>query len=205
MRILMIGAATAALSAPASAQDTGGLVAALQANGFVSIAQIRDMRGRQFAALDKDGSGGLSPDEAEGALSIAGGRRPGGAGPGAAGGRGGGGAGGMAGGMSDEQRARMREMMRQRMANGEGRRGQQGGAMGKGGGAMGASGQNPLGRMQFVSADADFDGSLSKAEFVEAPVPMLVGLDKDMDGRLTVEEIQAAPGRGGGGGDMQPN
>jgi hypothetical protein len=194
------------LSSLALAQGTASLVETLQRDGVISFAAIRDARALQFDTLDKDKSGGLSQDEASGALSIAGGRRPGGAGM-AGGGQGAGMAGGgqgagMAGNnMSDDERAKRRKAMRERM---EQRGGGQGGQGGQGGrrGAMAEGGGNPLERMQFTSADGDFNGSLSKTEFVEAPFPTLVAMDKDMDSRLTVEEIQAAPGRGG---RMQPS
>jgi hypothetical protein len=203
-KVIFIAAMIGGLSMPsvASAQGAESLVSILQRDGVISFAAIREARTQQFDTLDKDKSGGLSQDEASGALSIGGGRRPGGAGMAGGGqGRGQGGGGGMAGAnMSDDERAKRRKAMRERMEQGGGAQGgmRQGGGQGGRRGAMAQGGGNPMERMQFTSADGDFNGSLSKAEFVEAPFPMLVSMDKDMDSRLTIEEIQAAPGRGGG-------
>lgn len=193
----LIALATIGMSLPcmAAAQGTASVVEILQRDGAISFINIREARAQQFDLLDKDKSGGLSAEEASGALSVAGGQRPGGAGM--AGRRQQGGA--MAGGtMSDDDRAKRRKAMRDRMQQGGGRQD----GMRRGGGGRGAMAQgdgNPFERMQFMAADGDFNGVLTKAEFVEAPLPTLVGMDKDMDGRLTVEEIQAAPRRGGGG------
>lgn len=54
---------------------------------------------------------------------------------------------------------------------------------------VGGPGGNDL---AFLAADADFSGSLSRREFVEAPIPALTRIDADMDGRLTEEEFAEA-------------
>jgi hypothetical protein len=193
--IMLAAICAACVSTPASAQGTASVVEILQRDGAISFAAIREARGQQFDLLDQDSNGGLTQEEAAGALSIAGGRQGAGQMGGAGqkqGARRGGGA-----GMTEEQRAKIRERRQQRgMGRGD-RHGQQGQGQGRRG-AMMQNGGNPLEGMQFMSADGDFNGELSKVEFVEAPFPLLVSMDKDMDSRLTVEEIQAAPGRGGG-------
>jgi hypothetical protein len=211
MKKLVMIAMLAGFSTPANAQEVSELVGALQTNGYISLAQIREMRGKQFDTLDKDKSGGLSQDEAQGALSIAGRRGGQGGGGGMAGGRMGGGAGaGGAANMTEEQRKAMRERMQQRQREGGQGGGMGGGRRGQRGAGGGAGGPGAaLGQMQFMAADGDFDGQLTRAEFVEAPIPTLVGADKDMDGRISVEEIQAMQAQqrsamGQMGGNMMP-
>jgi hypothetical protein len=184
------------VATPVQAQQISEVVATLQRDGGITFTAIREMRAAQFDTLDKDKSGGLSEEEASGALSIAGGR---------GGGRGGGGGARAQGGdpaVSGEQRAERMKRMQERMKQ----RGGQGGQM-RPGGAMGAGaggGGNPLARMQFMAADGDFNGQLTKAEFIEAPMPQLVRADTDMDGRLTVEEIQALQAAGRPGAAAMP-
>ncbi|MGL5838282.1 MAG: hypothetical protein ACRCY3_07250 [Sphingorhabdus sp.] len=179
MKKILIALTLAGIGTHVQAQEMSELIGKLQNDGYVSIADIREMRSKQFDTLDKDKSGGLSSEEAQGALSIA--NRGGGQGGGTM----------MQGrrgeGMSAEQRKAMRERMQQARRNGgEGGGSRQGR---KGAGGM-AGGGNQLGRMQFMAADGDFDGQLTRIEFIEAPIPMLVEADKDMDTRITVEEIQ---------------
>jgi hypothetical protein len=58
------------------------------------------------------------------------------------------------------------------------------------GSRRGGRGGDPIARH-----DADGDGQLSQAEFVDAPFPALERFDRNNDGRLTRDEL---PGRGGG-------
>lgn len=48
------------------------------------------------------------------------------------------------------------------------------------------------GQYAFLAADADFNGSLTQDEFVEAAIPALARIDTNMDSRLTSDEIEAA-------------
>ena len=59
-------------------------------------------------------------------------------------------------------------------------------AFGRGGGGGRGAGY------AFLAADADFDGALTQAEFVEAVIPMLARIDTNMDSRLTRDELAAA-------------
>jgi hypothetical protein len=184
----LIGMPLMTVANPVQAQQISEVVATLQRDGAITFTAIREMRTAQFDTLDKDKSGGLSEEEASGALSIAGGRGARAQGGDSA--------------VSDEQRAERMKRMQERMKQ----RGGQGGQM-RPGGAMGAGaggGGNPLARMQFMAADGDFNGQLTKAEFIEAPMPQLVRADTDMDGRLTVEEIQALQAAGRPGAAAMP-
>jgi hypothetical protein len=186
--LIFSAVALGSLTTPVQAQQVSEVVAMLQRDGAITFVAIREFRTRQFDMLDKDKSGGLSEEEASGSLSIVGGR----------GGRAGVAVAGPDAGMSDDKRAeRIKKMRERRQQRGDG----QGAGQGRGG-LMGAGG-NPFARMQFMAADGDFDGQLTRAEFIEAPMPQLVRIDKDMDGRLTVEEIQTAQSAAGAGGAMQ--
>lgn len=48
------------------------------------------------------------------------------------------------------------------------------------------------GQYAFLAADADFNGSLTQDEFVEAAIPALARIDTNMDSRLTSDEFAAA-------------
>jgi hypothetical protein len=186
--LIFSAVALGSLATPAQAQKVSEVVAMLQRDGGITFTAIREFRARQFDMLDKDKSGGLSEEEASGSLSIAGGR----------GARSGVGSSGPAAGMSDDKRAERIEKMRERMQQRGG-----GQVVGQYRGGMMGTGGSPFARMQFMAADGDFDGQLTRAEFIEAPMPQLVRIDKDMDGRLTVEEIQTAQSAAGAGGAMQ--
>jgi hypothetical protein len=143
-------------------------------DGALSLAEMEADAGRFFTALDTDRDGELGPEEVS------------------------------AYEMNVAPEVQLGMQMRARFG-GPGERRHRGGRGGRPGRSEYDEGLEGAGRFSFlnipepvISADADFNRGVSRAEFLRAAGQRFVTLDADKNGRLTRAELPALPERRGG-------